>query len=159
MDKNILYKNKSITWLQVSLQDLKVFVLLFVYLSIKQVYNLKHSSIKWYTTLLLLCNSPGESLVKCCKASYMQQMGKYSHHVGNQIVLPQPYRVLFLKNSSLIRECVKYTRPLLEMLVTLRRWSRMCRSLFKTRNDSGDKLFHVRGRMRFKPNAIRRTRN
>lgn len=48
-----------------------------------------------------------------------------------------PYRVLFRRNNSLMSGCVKCTRPLLEMLVTRSRWSRMCRSMLKASSSGG----------------------
>lgn len=41
-----------------------------------------------------------------------------------------PYRVLFRRNISLIRGCVKCTSPFLDMLVTRSLWSNMCKSIF-----------------------------
>lgn len=40
-----------------------------------------------------------------------------------------PYRVLFRRNISLIKGCVKLTRPFLDMLVTRSLWSKMCKSM------------------------------
>lgn len=40
-----------------------------------------------------------------------------------------PYRVLFRRNNSLMRGCVKWTSPLLDMLVTRSLWSKMCKSI------------------------------
>lgn len=40
-----------------------------------------------------------------------------------------PYRVRFRRNISLMRGCVKCSSPLLDMLVTRSRWSKMCRSI------------------------------
>lgn len=43
--------------------------------------------------------------------------------------LQGPYRVLFRRNISLIKGCVKLTRPFLDMLVTRSLWSKMCKSM------------------------------
>lgn len=40
------------------------------------------------------------------------------------------YRVLFRRNMSFIRGCVKLTSPFLDMLVTRSLWSNMCKSIF-----------------------------
>lgn len=44
-------------------------------------------------------------------------------------LLQGPYRVLFRRNISLIKGCVKWTRPFLDMLVTRSLWSKMCKSM------------------------------
>lgn len=43
--------------------------------------------------------------------------------------------VLFRRNISFIRGCVKFTSPFLDMLVTRSLWSKMCKSIFYSSNE------------------------
>lgn len=49
--------------------------------------------------------------------------------ISTLVHLRGPYRVLFRRNISLIKGCVKLTRPFLDMLVTRSLWSKMCKSM------------------------------
>lgn len=50
------------------------------------------------------------------------------------------YRVLFRRNISLIRGCVKFTSPFLDMLVTRSLWSSMCKSMLSFANRAVSRL-------------------
>lgn len=59
------------------------------------------------------------------------------------------YRVLFRRNISFIRGCVKFISPFLDMLVTRSLWSNMCKSIFSVASSAASSVCACSGENAF----------